>query len=250
MAASPPPSPARSRTLAWAAGVAACALATLLAAERHARGSRLLLEVPPELAGTAAFAVRDAGHALELWRVAGVRGRRLVLLTGQWSRPGARPAEPGATGPSEPSRPRDPPVGEEVVDARGALFAAARIGIVRGMDVVMPGLAFGRRLADVAGQKELRRGEGSFELDLNGVQRRFSTPRAFIPPEEPVLVLVEPTWFADGAPPDPLAWLAAWGVRTDLALVALADPMSGEDERRAAEEYARSARLPFVEASE
>ena len=91
----------------------------------------------------------------------------------------------------------------QALDDCSAVFLAAKLGIVRRMDVVMPGLAFGRRLAEVVGQKGLRRGDGAFELDLNGIARRFSTPRTFVPPAEPVLVLIEPSWFVGGHRPTP-----------------------------------------------
>jgi hypothetical protein len=62
-----------------------------------------------------------------------------------------------------------------------------------------------------------------------------------------VLVLVEPTWFRAGAPPDPLAWLASLGVRSDLVLFALDGPAATETDRRAAAAFARSARVPMLE---
>jgi hypothetical protein len=65
-----------------------------------------------------------------------------------------------------------------------------------------------------------------------------------------VLVLVEPSWFDDGAPPDPLAWLSSAGVVWDLALLALGDPVASVEQRQAALAYAQSAGARYWETVE
>jgi hypothetical protein len=233
--------------LRWTAALAVLTAGVLATAELQGRSSRVLFRPQAELAARPVAVVGDAADAFRVWRAAGLRGRRLVVLSGQWSKP--RNLESGAPTPEEMAAARAG--GEtEFVDARSALFAAAQLGIVRGLEVVMPPAAFESRLAEVSGRKGLERGDGTFDLGYEGFARRFSTPRAFVAPAEPVLVLVEPTWFAEGAPRDPLAWLSAAGVRFDLALVALTDPAAGEEERRAASSFTRAEGLPFLQAAE
>lgn len=187
--------------------------------------------------------VGDAAAAYRAWEAAGVRGRRLVVLTARWSKP--RNLE------------EHPPAGEEVtagtgrgrdmVDADSALFAAAQAGIARRLDVVMPPAALAGRLAEVSGRKALVREPGAFLLPYQAVERRFSTPEAFAAPTEPALVLVEPSSFQDGAPPHPAAWLASRGVVSDLALVALDDPIASNAQRAAARRFAESMGAGLVE---
>ncbi|HEU4382852.1 MAG TPA: hypothetical protein VFR85_05035 [Anaeromyxobacteraceae bacterium] len=240
------PVTARAR-LIWAGAVAALALAALAAAEGHGRGSRRSFLPRPELRGRPVAMVGSAADAFRVWRAAGVRGRHLLVLTGQWSKPRSLEAHPPA-----PAEVRAARAGgeREFLDAESALFTAARVGIARSLEVVMPPSAFTHRLGEVAGLKELERGDGTFRLPFNGFERRFSTPRAFAAPMEPVLVLVEPTWFAEGAPADPLGWLSSEGVAFDLALLALEDPAASEAERRAALAFAQGAGAPFLEAAE
>jgi hypothetical protein len=176
-------------------------------------------------------AVTSAADAFLVWREAGANGRRLVVLTGQWGGQGNVPAGvPGAP-----------------VDASRALFLAARLGQVRSFDVVLPPAAFERRAAQDAAHKAFRPEDGAYRHDLHGFRLRFSLPRSFVAPDEPVIVLVEPTWFDGGAPPDPIAWLSSLGVRTDLVLVALDDPSANDEARKSAATYARAARAPRLE---
>ncbi len=228
---SPSQSAIRGRLL-WAGGITVAAVAVFVLAEWHGRVSRAQFHPPPALAQRPAGSVGSAADAFVIWRGSGVRGRRLVLLTGQWGNPGRAPGAAGATGG---------------VSAASAPYWAARLGLVRALDVVMPPAAFeGQRAADAA-HSVFRPEDGAYRHDLHGLRLRFSLPGALVPPAEPALVLIEPTWFRPGAPPDPLAWLASVGVRTDLALVALDDPAATESDRRAAEEYVRSARVPRLE---
>ncbi|HET8538405.1 MAG TPA: hypothetical protein VFL83_00905 [Anaeromyxobacter sp.] len=244
-ASEPPNAPAVRSRLLWAGAVATFAASSLAAAELHGRASRLPFEPPAELRERPVAMTGSAADAFRIWRAAGIHGRRLVVLTGQWSRPRDLRSTPPTPEEVEAARAS----GElEYVDARSALFAAAQLGIVRSFDVVMPPSALTHRLGEVAGRKELDRGDGSFRLTFHGLERRFSAPRAFAAPPERVLVLVEPTWFVDGAPADPLAWLSAQGVTYDLALLALEDPVAGPEERRTAVAYGEGAGAPFLEA--
>ncbi len=238
--ASPPPQ--RRRPLLWAAALLALALAAGAAADRHGRGSRRFHVTGS--GGDRVAMVSDAGAAYRAWREEGIHGRHLLLLTGQWSKPRNLRLQP--PGPEDAGLQR---LGGdlELADARSAIFTAGRTGVVRKLDVVMPPPAFSQRLGEVRGQKELERGDGTFTLAYLGMERRFGTPRAFAAPGEPVLVLVEPTWFAPGMPADPLGWLAGLGVRWDLALFALDDPSAQGEERQAALSAARAAGARFRE---
>jgi hypothetical protein len=222
--------------------VAAVALAS---AEWHGRASRIGFRPPPQLAQRPVAGVRTAADAFLVWRESGSNGRRLVVLTGQWGGPRPAPTTPRATGGAGAARAAlGSGAAGDPLDASSALYWAARLGVVRGFDVVMPPSSFERRVAADAAHKVFRPEDGAYRHDLHGFWLRFSLPRAFVPPPEPALVLIEPTWFAAGAPPDPLAWLSSVGVRTDLALVALDDPAASDEDRRAAAEYVRAAKVP------
>jgi hypothetical protein len=239
--------PTARRKLLWAGAIAAIAAGAFASAEIHGRSSRLPFRPPPGLSGRPVAMVGSAADAFRVWRAAGVRGRRLVVLTGQWSKPRNAKTRPPAPEEVAAALARGD---MEIVDAGSALFTAARLGVVRSLDVVMPPPAFTHRLGEVSGRKELERGDGAFRLAFEGLERRFSTPRAFVAPAERVLVLVEPTWFTEGAPPDPLSWLSSSGAAWDLALIALEDPAANAEERQAALSYARAAGAPFLEAAE
>lgn len=215
----------------------------LAAAEAHGRASRVLYAPRDGSKARRIAAVADAREAVRLWSAVGVRGRRLVVLTGRWSRPSPGELLPPAAGASGDAAPG-------ASSADGALYAAVRLGLVRSLDVVMPPAAFSHRLGEVRAAKGLVRADGAFGLPYHGVERRFCAPRALRAPDEPALVLVEPSWFEDGAPPDPLAWLASAGVVADLALVALDDPAASTGERAAALGLARAYGVPWVEADE
>lgn len=242
----PPCDSPRARLL-WSGGLLLAALAVCAGAESRGRASRSLFQ-PREEVGLARIGmVGSAADAYRIWRAAGLRGRRLVVLTGQWSKPRNLQKEP----PTPEEMAAAQASGDlEFLDARSALFSAGRVGMVRTFDVVMPPAPFSQRLGEVRGQKELAREDGAFRLHFNGMERRFSAPRAFSAPRETVLVLVEPTWFSGGAPADPLAWLSEAGVRWDLALVALDDPSARAEERQAALAYAQATGARFWEVAE
>ncbi len=232
------PRATRSRLL-WTAGIVLLAIAVLVLSERHGHATRIGFAAPPELVRRPVAAVGSAAEAFVVWRGSGVRGRRLVLLTGRWGAapregapPGAATGVPGmGSGPSADSAP----------------YWAARLGLTRGFDVVMPPAEFEARRALDAGHKEYWPETGAYRHDIHGFHIRVSSPAAFVRPDEPVLVLVEPTWFRPGAPPDPLAWLKSAGVQTDLVLVALDDPSATDADRAAAAAYVQGARIPRLE---
>jgi len=225
--------------------VAALASAAALAAEAHGRGARVWFQPGQGDLASRLVAVPDALAAAGAWQAAGLRGRRLVVLSGQWSRPRNPRREPATAEEIAAGRVTADGL---VLEARSALYWAARSGLVRAIDVVMPPETLERRLAEVRGRKELRLEGGAFRLPVEGLERRFSTPAGFTPAGEEVLVLVEPSWFGAGAPPDPLGWLRDRGARWDLALVALADPAATAEQRRLAQEYGVAAAARFGEA--
>lgn len=223
------PHPADARLLWAAAGVLLLAGA-LLASELRGRTARLLYAAPP--GQPRVFLAEDAAGAARLWAEAGIRGRRLITFTGQWTRP---PPAQGATlllGTRE---------SWDQLDARNALFLAARLGMVRRLEVVMPAALVAGRLAELRGRREVVPEPGGFRQPYEALDRRFSTAEALRVPGEPVLVLVEPSWFAQAAPLDPLAWLRARGVSWDLAVIALSDPAASGEARLAAAAYGSAA---------
>jgi hypothetical protein len=225
------PDAVRGRFL-WATGIAVATVAAFVLAGWHGRESRARFHAPPALAQRPAASVGSAADAYVVWKGSGLRGRRLVLLTGQFGGSGRLQEAPSA--------------GRGVTPA-SAVYWASRLGLVRAIDVVLPPADFERQRAGASASKAFKPETGAYRHDLHGFWLRFSSPDAVLPPDEPALVLVEPSWFRPGAPPDPLAWLSSVGVRTDLALVALDDPNATEADRRAAAEYARSARIPQLE---
>ncbi len=234
----------RRRPYAWAGALLAVALAVMASAEARGRDARKLFEPGADTGPDRIAMVNDAAGAYRVWREAGLRGRHLVVLTGQWSRPRnlkTHPPTPEEMAAAQASGDM------ELLDAQGALYSAGRVGMVRRFDVVMPPAAFSQRLGQVRGQKELQRGDGAFVLPYQGLERRFSTPRAFAVPGETVLLLVEPSWFGAGVPSDPLGWLAGLGLRWDLALIALDDPVAQGEERQAALTLGQTAGARFWE---
>jgi hypothetical protein len=227
-----PATPAIRARVLWTAGIAIAAVAVLALAEWHGRASRTGFRAPPALASRPVAAVGSAAEAFVVWRGADLTGRRLLLLTGQWGSPLRSPGKSGAAGG---------------VTAASAAYWAARLGLARSFDVVMPPAEFEERRAEDAAHPQYRPEPGAYRHDLHGFWLRFSLPGALAVPDEPAIVLVEPTWFRAGAPPDPLAWLSSVGVRTDLALVALDDPAATDADRRAAAEYVRAARIPRLQ---
>jgi len=203
--------------------------------------SRTTFTPPPDFGGARWAAVRDAAEAVRVWADADLHGRKVLLLTGRWAQIGsinvdvADAAGAGAKAPLE------------LLDADTAVLAAARSGVARELLVVMPPEAFRRRLEEVRGAKELRVGEGAFTLPYHGYARRFSTPAALAPDGEPVLALVEPSFFDAGAPDALATWLASRGVRVELGLVALSDPTASAAQRERAAAFAEATRAVSVE---
>jgi hypothetical protein len=201
-----------------------------LAARRVAGPAR-----PPPLAWRP---VADAGGAWRAWRQAGVHGRRLVVFSGRWSTIPASKAAP----PDFPAIVASTAVGALGVESAGtpetALLLAAMDGTARDLTTVMPPEALGRRLQATRGAPGLRADPGLIFHPASGYQRLIlacDLPVARTPAyAEPVLVLVEPSYLGDPACGDVEAWLAARGLTTDLALVALDDPAATDAQRAAA----------------
>ncbi|HET8732603.1 MAG TPA: hypothetical protein VFM45_02400 [Anaeromyxobacteraceae bacterium] len=228
---SPATRAARARAL-WTVGIVIATVAVLVLADRRGLGSRNAFRAPPALASRPVAAVGSAAEAFVVWRGSELKGRRFLLLTGQWGSPLRSAGSAGSAGG---------------VTAASAAYWAARLGLARSFDVVMPPAAFEERRAEDATHPQYRPEPDAFRHDLHGFRLRFSLPGAVARLDEPVVVLVEPTWFRAGAPPDPLAWLSSAGLRTDLALVALDDPAATDADRRAAADYVRAARIPRLE---
>jgi hypothetical protein len=236
------PSRDRSRWV-WSGVAGAAVVAVLVAVEVHGHSSRAPFTAPRELGALRVMSVGTAADAYAVWEASGLRGRRVVVLTGRWSKPRNLREQPPSA--EELAAGAD---ALRLVDADSALFAAAQTGIARRFDVVMPPAALGKRLALVAERKHLQREAEAFSDPYDALERRFSSPRGFRPPAEPVLVLVEPSWFAEGTPADPVGWLRDLGAQVDLTLVALLDPVATTPQRAAANAYATALGAPFAEA--
>jgi hypothetical protein len=228
----PDPRPTRAR---WVATATVLAMTAILAVGLHVRGlasRRWYRPAGVRDAATTWVGVEDGGAAYLLWREAGVSGRRLLLLTGRWATVPLGDVDPA------PLSSRTPPSPDNV------LLLAARDGIIREIDVVMPPGPFGERRAEAARAKTFSAGEGWFRQDFHGFARRFALPSAVLPSSEQVLVLVEPSFFQDGAPVDPAAWLREKGVSADLAVLALSDPAAAPPQLEAAAALARDGASP------
>ncbi|HTN51157.1 MAG TPA: hypothetical protein VML50_02040 [Anaeromyxobacter sp.] len=222
-------SPPHAR-LRWAAALTALAITLVPCLDALGRASRSPARLTPAPGSAPWVMVPDAASAYRLMSAAGVRGCWLVVLTGRWSRPRSlwsRP-RPGEGFAAAAARAR------AVVDADGALFALARDGIARRLDLVMPPAVLERRMAEVAGQKGLAVREGGFSLPYDALERRFSVPDAFAAPREKVVVLVEPSFFQEGAPAEAASWLASRGTQVELGLIATDDGQSTAAQRAAA----------------
>jgi hypothetical protein len=220
--------------LLWTGAILVAAIFTAVGVELKAHGSRTTFSPPPDFRGARWAAVNDAGEAVRVWGEANLHGRKVVLLTGRWAQ-----VRPEAVDPT--ARPS-----ANQLDADTAVLAAARSGIARELQVVMPAAAFRARLDEVGAPKELRRGDGWFTLPFHGYPRRFSVPEEAEVPREPVLALVEPSFFAEGAPPLE-SWLRARGFDVELGLVALTDPTATEAQRGKALLFAEAERAVAVE---
>lgn len=227
--------------LAWASVILTFALASALWVEVRGHAARTAFQAPPDFGAARWAAVADAGEAVRVWGEAGLHGRKLLVLSGRWANVKSSDLEPadGAAGASGTEG--------DLIDANTALLASMRSAISREIQVVMPPEAFRRRLADVAGAKELTAGDGWFTLPFHGFARRFSVPERLAAPGESVLALVEPSFFAGGAPAAPLEWLRERGVDVELGLVALADPTATPEQRERAAAFAQRSGAVAVE---
>jgi hypothetical protein len=235
------PSDSLGARVRWAVGLVIAG--ALVAASLHAwgRASRTSFDPPPGHERWAA--VSDAAGAYRALRAAGVRGRRVVFLTGRWSRPRSLWERPMAGEQLDALIARE----RTEVDSDSALFAAARDGIFRSFDVVMPPAALAKHLAEVAGRKELVRLEGGFSLPYDALERRFTRPDSLVAPLEPVVVVLEPSFFQDGAPARVADWLADRETRFDLAFIALDDAEATDAQRDVARALAASVHAVALE---
>jgi hypothetical protein len=231
--------PSVGARLVWAGALVALLAGTAAAMEWRGRASRTPFTPPAGLAGSRWVAVPDAGDAIRLLAEGGVHGRVLVLFSGRW--PDVRASAFETDVPGAPARP------EDQIDADTATVAAARLAIGRELRAVLLPDAYAARVAQVRGAKGFSGGDGSFDLPFHGYPRRFSTPDAFAAPGEPVIAVVEPSFFGEGAPADLEAFAAERGLRLELGLVALADPAATPAQREAAAGFARRAGAVGVE---
>lgn len=223
------------RRLAWAAAVSALSVLAIAATGAHGRASRSYFTPPPELKGQRVLSVKGAAEAVVIWRNEGIRGRELVVLTGRWSRPGAARPHPRTLGEMEARRSES---AFETLDDSGALFTAASAGIARRMEVVMPPKVFEERRAEVSDRRGFQPHAEAYSLPHEGYARRFSTPAGFTPASGRALILIEPSWFTDETPADPLGWLSAMGISGDLSIISLEDDAASKESLAAAERYA------------
>jgi hypothetical protein len=214
--------PTRTR-FAWAVLLGALALASAAAMEWTGRASRTAFERPAIAGSSRWIAVRDAGEAVRVLGEGGVHGRQLLLLTGRWPNVRSAGFEPGAAADGSP-----PPA--DLIDADTATIAAARFAIGRELHVIMAPQAYGARLHAVQAAKELVSGEGWFAVPFHGYERHFWLPDAFRAPPEPLVAIVEPSFFVDDAPADVDAWLRQRGAELEVGLVALGDPAASSEQ--------------------
>ncbi|HZZ83285.1 MAG TPA: hypothetical protein VFE30_02015 [Anaeromyxobacteraceae bacterium] len=214
---------------AWSSAIVLFAALALCASAVRGRTARVLAPAMGASGEPRWTAVRDSAEAVRAWQVAGVHGRKLVVLTGRWGHPAGswepQDEETGATSP--PTLP---------LDAETGIFAATRLGIARDLLVFMNPEAVRQRTAEITERKGLRAGTGWVEAPYRGYERTFAIPDAATAPEEPVLLLVEPSYFTEDVPPP--EWLASRGFRFDLGLVALEDPAATPLQRELARMFA------------
>jgi hypothetical protein len=204
--------------------IALFATAGAAAVELRGRAARTTFAPPPGFGSARWGVVADAGDAVRVLGEAGLHGRKLLLLTGRWAQIRSMNLD-AAEASSLPRSPMD------LIDANTAVLAAARSAVARELIVVMPPAAYQRRLAEVGAAKELVSGPGWFTLPFHGYSRRFSVPHAVLPPREPVLVLLEPSFLDEGAPAAVDTWLRQRGIQVELGLVALSDPAATAAQR-------------------
>ena len=200
----------------------AVAVTSALAADHRGRGARTSFTPQAGFQGQRWAVVQDAAAAVEVWSAAGVHGRRLLVASGRWGKPvpqgGAAPPPAAA-----PGAPADQPVDRAAL-VSGALFEATMRGVARELVVVMPTAAFDARIAALRPARHATLGDGWARQPYDGIPRSFHRPATVPRLDEEVLLLVEPSFFAEGAPADLPAWLEERGLRVDLALIAAQDP--------------------------
>jgi hypothetical protein len=206
--------------------------AAALALDRHGHAARIAFAPPEDFKGQRWAVIQDAASAVELWSAAGLRGRRLLVATGRWGKP---VVADGAAAPSSPA-PGGPSDRAGLVS--GALFEATMRGVARELLVVMPDAAFASRVSAIRPARETTLGDGWARQPYHGIARAFYRPAALPRLDETVLLLVEPSFFAAGSPPELTAWLEARGVRFDLGLIAVQDPEATPAQEAAALELA------------
>ena len=236
---SPPPHQRRSPwpRLAWAFAIGLFALGAAFAAQAKGLGSRVPYAAPVELAGRRWAVVADAADAVRLFDATGAHGRRLLVLTGRWATLDQATTE------------TDPIAGAaDHLTADNALFAAMKMGIARELAVAMPAPQLAARLAEIraARGKGITLGEGFFVHPFHGFVRRFFEPAALVAGDEPVLVLIEPSFLKADAPERVDQWLEAKGIRVEFGLVATTDPAASGAERERAENLALALEAPFA----
>jgi hypothetical protein len=208
------PAGARAQ-VAWTVALVLLATGAALGVDHHGTSSRLPFSPPDDLRGARWVVVQDAAAAVDLWSAAGLRGRRVLVATGRWGKPVAPDPAAGAARSTTD-------------DAAGrvgaALFDATMRGLARELVVVMPDAAFDARIAAIRSSRETTLFDGWARQPFHGIPRSFHRPATLPHLDEPVLLLVEPSFLAEGAPPDLPAWLEARGVRFDLGLIAARDP--------------------------
>jgi hypothetical protein len=208
--------------IAWTVALIGLAAASAVSAELHGHDSRRHFTPPEDFRGHRWAMVQDAAAAVDFWSASGVHGRQVLVLSGRWGKPvpqdGAAPSvAPGTADPAARAV-------ERAGLVSGALFEATMRGLARELLVVMPPAAFDARVAAIRTSREARVGAGWASQTYHGIPRGFFLAERLPRPGEEVLLLVEPSFFAAGAPTDLTAWLEQKGIRFDLALIAAQDP--------------------------
>ncbi len=218
--------------LAWTGVLVALAAAAALASDLHGHAARTPFTPLEGFQGQRWAVVGDAADAVEAWSSAGLRGRRVLVATGRWGKPVTREAGPEAA----PAPPDDPAAlaAARAAKVSGALFEATMRGVARELLVVMPDAAWDARVEAIRAARETTLGDGWARQPFHGIPRSFHRPATVPRIDEELLLLVEPSFFAAGAPADLAAWLAARGIRFDLALIAATDPLATPAQQAAA----------------
>jgi hypothetical protein len=228
----------RRTSAAWTLALVTVGIGAAVAADQHGRASRLRFTPPDSFQGHRWGLIQDAAAATEFWSASGLRGRQLLVASGRWGKP--VPQEVVAAMARAEAAGQITPALERASQVSGALFEATMRGVARELLVVMPPAAFGTRVAAIRAARETTVGAGWASQTYHGIPRTFFLPSQLARPGEEVLLLVEPSFFADGAPTDLVGWLEEKGVRFDLALIAAQDPEATPSQQEAAQALAAS----------